>query len=575
MRIIEIIKSHKVAVILAILVGLVSVAPQLYVLKDHNYRGIQMFGTDAEYFYVGEVNGALYEDYSKGLFPTDPGKNYYLAPKLGQRIMAFFAKIFNARAIEINVALKFVGPGLLFLILYGWLLEMFSLKTVALLAPLFVILGLNLLAPANLLDLSSLRTNIDTFLPYTRPISPLISSVFLFLSLWGIYRLVSSKSTLKAAIWLGILSGLSLYSYIYTWTFIVVVLGLYFLHFLTKRNWGKVKYLAYTLFINGIVALPFFINLLRAKLDADYAYTTTRIGLIYTHAPIFGIWIVVGFLAIIFLWPKAYPSTKYFFLILFGSLIVALNQQIITGVRIQPSHYHWFTTKPLVAIIVSFLGLYYMGKIISNKKLRMVTLVSIGSILFLNSIVIQANSYSSNYPAYQENQKYVPLFSFLDSTYPQVKNIWASPDLDLAYPELSYLVLAYTRHNAPMVLDNYSNSQEHTQDMFFLSYRLKGVSSTNIANVLNQDRNYIASALSGVYYRDLPGNHQLPDAELHKLALGYDTFYRTPLNQVFKNMNIDLVIEDKKNNDLHLEKIPFLYVVYENNGLFVYQFKSK
>ena len=71
MRIIEIIKSHKVAVILAILVGLVSVAPQLYVLKDHNYRGIQMFGTDAEYFYVGEVNGALYEDYSKGLFPTE------------------------------------------------------------------------------------------------------------------------------------------------------------------------------------------------------------------------------------------------------------------------------------------------------------------------------------------------------------------------------------------------------------------------------------------------------------------------------------------------------------------------
>src|SRR3989344_1011645 len=142
------IKSHKIAIILAVIVGLVSVAPQIYVLKDQNYRGIQMFGTDAEYMYVGEINRALYEDYSKGPFPVDPGKNYYLAPKLGQRIMAFFAKIFSTRAIEINVALKFAGPILLFLILYGWLLEIFSLRLVALIAPLFVIKNNNM-GPAN------------------------------------------------------------------------------------------------------------------------------------------------------------------------------------------------------------------------------------------------------------------------------------------------------------------------------------------------------------------------------------------------------------------------------------------
>ena len=47
------IKSHKIAIILAVIVGLVSVAPQIYVLKDQNYRGIQMFGTDAEYMNVG------------------------------------------------------------------------------------------------------------------------------------------------------------------------------------------------------------------------------------------------------------------------------------------------------------------------------------------------------------------------------------------------------------------------------------------------------------------------------------------------------------------------------------------
>src|SRR3989344_917340 len=565
------IKSHKIAIILAVIVGLVSVAPQIYVLKDQNYRGIQMFGTDAEYMYVGEINRALYEDYSKGPFPVDPGKNYYLAPKLGQRIMAFFAKIFSTRAIEINVALKFAGPILLFLILYGWLLEIFSLRLVALIAPLFVILGINLLSPIDVTRLSLFKTSIDSFLPYTRPISPLISSIFLFLGLWGIYRLAYNKMSFKAAGVIGVLIGLSLYEYIYTWTFIVVVLGLYLLCLLVKKEWEKFKYFFVVFAVNGLVALPFFVNLLRGRSDEDYIYTTSRLGLIHTHAPILGAWVVLGFLFIIFLWPTAYQNTKYFFIILFGALAVVLNQQLVTGFQIQPGHYHWFTTKPLIAIILTFLGLYWIEKIVPNKKWRIVVVIFLVSIFSLNAIIIQARSYSANYTTYKENQRYAPLLTFLDESYTTKKNIWANPDLEISYPELSYLILAYTHHNAPMVLENYSNSKVHIRDMLFLDYRLHGINDKNIINAMYQDRNNITSALFGIYYRDMPGNYELSDVELQKLGLEYNEFYKIPLDKVFKSFKIDLIIADNGTDSNYFNKLPFLSKVYAQDGLFLYQ----
>lgn len=562
------IKSHRIAIIIAVMVGIVSVAPQIYVLMGPNYKGIQMFGTDAEYFYIGRVNQALYEDYSKGPFPVDPGKNYYLAPKLGERLMAVFAKIFNARVIEINVALKFIGPALLFLILYGWLLEMFSLRGVALIAPLFVIFGINLLNPTDLLHLGLLKTSIDTFLPYTRPISPLISSLFLFLGLWGIYRLAYGKSYLKTVIILGILVGVSLYEYIFTYTFLAVVLGLYFLYFLLTKEWNKAKYFFITLAINGIVALPYLFNLLRAKVDQDYLYMVAREGLIPTHAPILGTWVIVGFLAIMFLWPAGYKNVKYFFLFLLGALVVVLNQQIITGSEIQAGHYHWFTTKPLIAIILSFLILYWVEKLVSSNKLKIVASVLLGLILFFNAIIIQVHSYSANYQTYQKNQRYVPILTFLDDTYTTKKNILASTDL-------SFLISTYTHHVTPMLSDSYTESQAHRREMLFLEYRLRGVDDKNIMSVVLHNKAYVTSTLFGVYYRDLPGSPLLSDEDLKKLAMEYNEFYKISLDQVFKNNKIDLTVADSSIDSSYFDKLAFLSKIYTKDGLSLYQIKPK
>ncbi len=556
--------AHRLAIIIAIMVGVISIAPQLAAVRDQNYKGIQMFGTDAEYDYVAKMNQAQYDDYSKGIFPTEPGKNYYLAPELTERSMGFLARIFHLRVIEVNIIFKFMGSVILFFILYGWLLEMFSIKSVAVVAPLFVILGINLLDPHEIVRLLSLKTHIDSFLPYTRPVSPQISSIFLFCGLWGIYHFIHAGGRLRSALLLGIVSGLSLYVYIYTWTLLVVVTGLCLAYFGVRKEFIKVKYFLVVIGVNFLLASSFFLNLLKARGDLDYINTSARIGLIHSHAPIFGASLILGVLIIIFLWPSYRPGTKYMFLCMFGAVALLLNQQIITGLKLQPGHYHWYTTKPLLAIILVFLVLYWSEKFILNRSVRLAIPILLGGVFFINAAILQAHSYSANYSNFQSNQQYSGLLNFIGQNYPQRATVWAEP-------KLSTLILAYTHHRSPnnAHAQYYLDSQAHLKDILILEYRLKGILGKDIRAMLDTDREYITSKLHGIYYRDLPGNQQISDTELEDLSLQYSKSLALPLIEIFNKLNIDLVVEGASQNsvlgkDLYLSKTLI-------DGFYVYQ----
>ncbi len=568
MRLQSLVKTHYLAIILAVVVGLISVAPQVYVLRDQQYSGIQIFGTDAEYFYVGRINRALYESYSGGLFPNDPGKSFYMTPKLAERFLAFVAYISHASVITVNVILKFLGPVVLFLILYGWIFEMFSSKKIALIAPLFVMMGLNLFDYQYILRFAYLRTNVDSFLTYTRPISPLISSIFLFLGLWLMYRLTNTETRFRNAVALGIVVGLSLYIYVFTWTFLSVVSALYFLHFLIIKHKQKMKYFFVVLIANAIIVLPFIVNYLKARLDPDYIYSVARNGVVHSYTPIFGIWIFLGLLLIVLLWPKKECARgKVFFMYLFVSLGIVINHQVITGITLQPGHYHWFYTKPLIAILISFLGLYWLDKIVTNKNWQRAVYVCLAILFFINGTLIQANSYSASYLKYQSYQRYASLLSFLDRNYEEEKNVWANMDL-------SYLVISYTRHNAPLALDNYIESEEHFSNVFFLGYRLRGISAKKFADEVQNNKDNTMNAIFGIGYRDGLKDEQVTNTELAKLISGYDAFLKIPLEQVLKNNRIDMIVEDRNNDNFHLDTMKFLKQYSIGDGLYVYELKQ-
>lgn len=417
-----------------------------------------------------------------------------------------------------------------------------------------------------LLHLGLLRTNVDSFLPYTRPISPQLSSIMLFLGLWMIYRVVNLKTNFKFVVGLGILSGLSLYLYIYTWTFLSAVLGLYLIYFLAQKNREKIKLFFTALLVNGIIALPFLFNLLKARSDPDYVYSTGRLGLVHSHMPIVGTWIIMGFLALIFLWPARHKSVKSFLLFLFTALAIVLNQQIVTGFKLQPGHFHWFYTKPFIAIIITLIIVHWLETMVSKKWVIAVGML-LGSIFFFNGGIIQAHSYIVNYPTFQDNQRYAPVLAFLDRAYSDEKNIWAHTDL-------SALIVASTHHQAYLP-DEYSYSYDYVRDNLFLEYRLKGISDKNIMTVMMRDKGSITSRLFGLSYRDRPGNHERTDADLARDVMDYKIFYATPLDQILKKLNIDLMVTDAGDDIVRLEKLPFLSKIFITGRISVYQLTVK
>lgn len=563
-------RSHYSAILLAIVVGLISLAPQFY-FSHYNpgFKGVQMFGTDAEHDYIANINRAYRDDYSKGPFPPDAGKNYYLAPKLGERMVAVLGSMLHVTAIEMNVISKFLFPVILFLILYFWLLEVFSSRAVALLAPLFVMFGMNLLDSAGFVRLISLKSNISGFLPYTRPVNPQVSSIFLFLGLWLTYRLAAGRAGPKGSILLGGIVGLSLFSYIFTWTFMAALLALCFLFFLFRRDALKAKYFLLTATVSILVALPFFMNALRARADVEYLETSARIGLVHSHAPILGMLIVLAYIVLVFFWPKNKSVERSYFLVMVTAVVVVLNQQIVTGIKLQVGHYHWYMTKPILSIVLVFLAVHWITKL-GKSRWRAVALLSFAAVLILNGLVVQARSYQANYPVFQEKQKFGPLFTFLNEQFKEPQTIWADPDL-------STLIPAYTRHFAP---DNfyapyYIDTRRHLRDMLFLEYRLKGITAQNIMDVMEKDGGYAIGKVTGIYYRELPDAGAL-NKEREQLAKEYADFSRVSLRENFKNLSIDLVVADKGVNGFNYDTLVFLSKVKEfGDGLSLYQFDSR
>ena len=171
-------------------------------------------------------------------------------------------------------------------------------------------------------DLLTLSVNSNSFLPYTRPPHPIISSFFIFGGLYLIYLLSEKINdgldvSWKYVLALGFVSGVSIYSYIYAWSFLVVFLGLYGVYFLFKKDFEAFWVFVKVAIINLLITIPYWMNVLEARAHPFYTESSLRVGLINTHAPIFSVWLLLVILVIFFLWPKEelWRKIKPFFLI--------------------------------------------------------------------------------------------------------------------------------------------------------------------------------------------------------------------------------------------------------------------
>lgn len=399
---------------IAILVGALSVAPQLLIKKSVEANGrtfvLNQFlhlhdGGDGYFQFAREV--------ADGHFPPsdlssdeDPPSIY---PPLPPLILGILISFFGGITGGYLAALFFIPP-LLFLLFY-WIGTIIFDKN-RLWSVFFALIGIftpfsfatteafwSLSNLANIV-LKNFYPVVQTLLPlpfYSRVDYPLLTSLIYLLAI-GSFLVFWRRPGLKQGIFAGSIAGLLFYTYFHSWVYWVTVLGLTFLYswiFLRKSDWLRVKNFCWLMMTTAIASVPYFINYFSLKSLPGGADLINRIGmevgrnfqwqswreyLVYASVVVLVYWII---------WRRPERRTRAaFYLCVLAAAFVIWNIQIVVGY--VPHSDHWpRAINPILFVIIFDLLYSVIQDWRHPKKIKMVfavTLVLI-SLLVVKKIV--------------------------------------------------------------------------------------------------------------------------------------------------------------------------------------------
>lgn len=565
----HIFKKHYLAFVFACLVGILCVGPTLYFkFTTFSYAGIEMIGADAEDHYVARIQ-EIYDGHSGLGNVFIPDKNQpYTIPGLGEITVASFGKILGVSAVAVNILSKFMFPFLVALLLYAFGYTLFTSRAAALLTAVFVMLSGNLLSgPSPWFALLRGTSDAVGFLSYARPINPEISSLFLFggllLFYYAFYR--KENPTLWQATLVGILAGASLYVSPFVATFLCGVIGVSCLWFLYNRQH---KAILYTFVAGGatiLTIIPFINNYLRLKSSPWYTEFAMREGLAYGHQFIVSSWLIILFIMVLFLWPKRFSMARPLFASAVVTLWLLTEQQVFTGISIQPSHYHWYLTLPLVGILAAMYMTFIAESLLKKEWQRILLYAFCIGVIIYNGILVQTHSYAARYNASVVAQSYAPIIDYLNTLPPQV--VWANYDISMYIP-------MYTKSDAPYSpqTSNYLIPTSYIHKRFFLSYRLRSITPQNALATMQKERVEVSSAIYAMYWRQQAGSFAaIPDSVLVSLSDEYTHSYTEPLKELLADLGITMIVWDRATNpEWHIDALPFVQKVYSFDTLEMY-----
>ncbi|HEY4516844.1 MAG TPA: hypothetical protein VJG64_02760 [Candidatus Paceibacterota bacterium] len=566
----SIVKTHWLAIVVSVFVGLFHVLPSVFFTFTPDYAGVMMVGPADEEHYVARTQQAyIGHPLTTNTFLQNKDQPYF-QPGLGESIVAGLARITGLSATQMIVVSKFLFPFLVALIIYAFVYALFASVPVALMAVLCVFFADNLTSSGASTWLRLLQgQSPEGWLPYARPVNPQISGLLFFGTLYLLYRTFWNRDIWRtgAVIGIGLLIGAASYLNPYNWTFFIVFFGLFFLWCLYRKEYKDALNTVYIGAISLLVSIPFFFNYWQLLAHPDYVESAARFGIIATHAPIIGAWVILLFLCPLLLWPKEYARAKSFFIISAIAIFLLLNQQVITGHLMQQNHYHFYDTKPLAEIMFAMYIIVIGALLVRHEKLRISLYAAIALFFFYNGALIQYHSYLSSYPLAAAAQKYAPLLSYLEAL-PQNETIWADRNLSTYIP-------MYTAHSVPnnFYAFAYLTSNKYLEKRILLEYRLRGVPPSQAYDTLVQDRADVSSRIFQLYWREKTGSYAgIPDSLLRDYAKDYATFVRAPYPTLFRDMGITMIAWDKNAEPAwNINAMPFVSKIFEIGDIVVFR----
>lgn len=559
------------------MIGVLMIAPSFYFhYFDSAYRGIELFGSDAETDYLAQIQEIYDGHWSSGnVYLADQKGTPYLKQNLSPIIIALLGKTFGLSARDINMATKFILPALLTILIYIFFANVFGRKDLAILMAVFIMLTqatwtfLNPFSwPEVLLKGRFPGTDLH-FLNYARPINPQASSFFFFgylLCLWKfLFAFISEKSKKIFGAAGAIILGLSFYTYPFTYSFLFALNGCLFIYFLFLRDWQSLKKIIYVSLGAVVIGSIYLISLFKVLFSDFYEQAAKIAGVIDTHKFIFSrVW--WGVTAIFLLLYRGSKQTKIFISAFLAAAFLVTNQQLITGKTAPvPAHYHWYYIAPMAGAILLYLLFIYSEKIIGMFKSRLF-MAALIILFFYSGFLFQKDSYAAQRNSFAALQRYADIIFWLERNIPEESVV-------LSNEKLSNLIAGYTRHNVynSGYAVNFLISAERNKHLYFMDLFLNGITKSGAKDYFYDNRDYVGGRLFGQYYRYKNGCYGCFDDQiLDSLILEYQDFLNKNFISQLNKYPINYVAWDKEENPLWKMDRFFDKKVYEKNNIIIY-----
>ncbi|MBI2482132.1 MAG: glycosyltransferase family 2 protein [Candidatus Vogelbacteria bacterium] len=581
-------QKHIWAILVAMLIGVIYIAPHLYFAYDlgDEYQGVYMSGSYDEVFYYNLIR-QVYDGESVVLnpylveYPVTSISSFY---RPIEYTIGLVGKTLNLSITQIAISSKFIFPGLIFLTIYlfGYIIS--GSRSASLVAGMAVLLGSEL-APLNL-D-SAWRTLIldspfHSFLTYNRPVNPQISVIFFFSNLSLLAQVWLSPHLKRYVVLAGILTGLLAYIYFFFWNFTLILIGLLLLAAIFKKDKLLIKSLVSVLGLSLVVSLPFLFKML-ATLSVGIA--SVQKNYVLTHRFIVEKVILLPLLLLttVYAWNYLmtklnYPSKRvfvwfdqakfYFLYILIWAGFWASNQQMIHGHEVQQHHYHFMTNIPVFIIVTVIIGTIFLNQYFNRLKPYLMGLSIV--IIIWSGISVQTSSYRFLLPLFTNSQAYAGAFNWFNQNTAVNEVVYASR-------ELEELVPMYT-HNAvydALHASVYPIPLERLEHNYFLGMMLNGVTTGQAKEYLYTNRNDVGQRIfEGQYWRAVCGSFGcFPDTVLDDLVTKYQLFVAKPLEWQFRRYQVDYMLWDQsKHPQWQLDRLGFLKEVWCKDKLSIWRF---
>lgn len=574
------IREHRVAIMVAVLVSIITAFPQLYFRFDHKdiNQGIELLPDSPWSARVTEVQnghpnfGAIYYKDGKDL--------PYLFQPLGSMIVAYMGQLFSFSINNTILLSRFVLPFVTFLLIYAFVLLVSRERLASLSAAAVLLLADSILSFSGLTRLLQ-GVSPDNFLRLSRPVNPAMIYILLFSFLvcfWLFYK----KREWRYGIASAFLLGINFYNYFYSWTYLFAFGGLLGLFLLIQKKWRLALGVAGVYMGALVVAIPYCINLLRVSSHPIFEQASMRSGIILTHAPEFvGFLVVIALLVFLFGFPREDKEKYVFGLSLLLAPFLTMNQQILTGKVLQEAHYHWFFHKPIGVIFILLVMFYFLAKkgMMFQKKILAIGLIalSIGTAVFVQAASYKNDSRDGGIIAV-ERQRYGKVIDWLNSNVEKESVV-------LANDEIAHLTVIYTPLNVfyhRAAGYSLAATTQRMTDVLFTFFRLRGVgvkNSAEIREIFFNERGSISANVYVMHYRELLGSYEsIPDTEIEKFVSQYKETLSTPSSVWLGNMltkyEVEYVVWDKKAEPAwSLDQYSFLKrtAEFDDGNLVIYQ----